>query len=72
MAQTLESLQAYRNNMDLPMEILASTLGELGWKGEGAADGDVVDVATRKIRTLHKLVLAGGMNPKMLEAIMAE
>jgi hypothetical protein len=72
MGDSVEFLQEYRDKMDFPVELLASTLGDLGCKGEGAVDCDVVDVATRKLRTLHKLVLAGGMNPKMLEAIMAE
>ena len=72
MTVTVESLQAYRNNMDLPMEILASTLGELGWGGEGATDSEVVEVATRKLRTLHSMLLASGLNAGLLKAVMAE
>ena len=72
MAESPESLQAYRDNMDLPMEILASTLGELGWGGEGAADSEVVEVATRKLRTLHSMLLASGLNAGLLKAVMAE
>ena len=72
MTDTVESLQAYRNNMDLPMEILASTLGELGWGGEGATDSEVVEVATRKLRTLHRMLLSTGMSADLLKAIMAE
>jgi hypothetical protein len=71
-AEDPDFLQKYRNNMDMPMEILASTLGELGWKGEGAADSEVVEVATRKLRTLHSMLLASGITAGMLQAVMAE
>jgi len=72
MNATVEKLQKYRDDMDLPMEILASTLGELGWKGESAADSEVVEVATRKLRVLHSMLLASGITAGMLQAVMAE
>ena len=72
MAESVEFLQAYRNNMDMPMEILGSTLAELGWQGEGSPDSDTVEVATRKLRTLHRMLLSTGMSADLLKAIMAE
>lgn len=72
MAESPEFLQTYRDNMDLPMEILASTLAELGWAGEGCTDAEAVETATRKLRTLHRMLLSTGMNPDLLKAIMTE
>lgn len=72
MADSVEFLQEYRDKMDFPMEMLNTALVSMGFDVNGHPDSEVVEIATRKLRTLHKLVLAGGMNPKMLEAIMAE
>lgn len=72
MSESHESLKEYRDRMDLPIEILGITLAEFGWKGEGMDDHEIVEIATRKLRTLHTMVLATKFNPEMLKAIMAE
>ena len=72
MAESVEFLQAYRNHMDMPVEMLASTLGEMGMESEGLSDYEVVEIATRKLRTLHGMVLASKISPELLKVIMAE
>ena len=62
----------YRNNMDFPMESLAITLNEFGLVGDSLSDAELVEVAIRKLRTLHGMVLATGMSPALLKAVMKE
>jgi hypothetical protein len=72
MAESYEFLQQYRDNMDPVIEELGVTLGDLGYTKEGLRDSELVEVATRKLRTMHKLLLCSGMNENILKAVMAE
>lgn len=72
MAESLEFLQKYRDNMDPVIEELGATLGDLGYTQEGLRDSELVEVAARKLRLMHKLLLAAGMNANILKAVMAE
>jgi len=70
--QRAEECIEYRENMAVPMESLAMALGNLGFDREGLMDHELIEVVARKLKTLHAMVLAGGMNPEMLKAIMRE
>ena len=72
MAESYEFLQQYRDNMDPVIEELGATLGDLGYTKEGLRDSELVEVATRKLRTLHSMLLASGLHANMLKAVMAE
>jgi hypothetical protein len=62
----------YRNRMEFPMEVLASTLEHMGVTviEGGANDDELVQIATRKLNMLYKMVLATGMNEALLKACM--
>lgn len=68
----LAALREYRTNIDFPIESLAIRLSELGYKGEGMADAEIVEVARQKLNLLYRLVIVGGMNEKLLKACMEE
>jgi len=72
MAESLEFLQQYRDNMDPVIEELGATLGDLGYTREGLQDSELVEVATRKLRTLHAMLLAAGLHANIVKAVMAE
>ena len=72
MAESLQFLQQYRDNMDPVIEELGATLGDLGYTREGLRDSELVEVAARKLRTLHAMLLAAGLHENMLKAVMAE
>jgi hypothetical protein len=67
------ALQEYRDKMECPMEDLAVALWGVGDNGPtGLSDGEIVEVAARKIILLKKLLVAAGFNEKMLTAVMEE
>ena len=72
MADSLEFLQQYRDNMDPVVEELAVTLGDLGYTKERLQDRELVEVATRKLKILHSLLLAAGLHENIVKAVMAE
>lgn len=68
-------LQEYRDNMEVPMELLAMSMGELGILHDdnaGLMDHEMVELATRKLRVMHKMLLATGMSEALLKAVMSE
>jgi hypothetical protein len=68
-------LQVYRDQMECPMETLSITLLELGiihQDNAGMLDYEMVELATRKIRVMYKMLKACGVNEKLLEAVMSE
>ena len=72
MADTVEFLQQYRDRMDPYIEELGATLGDLGYTKEGLDDYMLVEAATRKLKTLHGMLVASGLNKDLLKAVMAE
>lgn len=64
--------EEYKVEMDLPMEGLAVMLSNLGFDGEPHNDAYLIEVATRKIKTLYEMILATKFSPEMLRAIMKE
>lgn len=54
----------YRNEMEFPMEELASVLADLGFKKERLDDYELVQIASRKLKSLGaiaKLQLSEGL-----------
>lgn len=67
------SLQEYRDRMEWPIENLTLSLWGTNQPENFAYDHDaIVEVATRKINMLKKMLLASGFNDKMLKAVMEE
>ena len=62
----------YRQTMYWPMENLAIALESCGFKHEGLDDSELVEIATRKMKTLFEMILATGMSRGLLEAVMKE
>lgn len=63
------SSEEYQDNMDVPMEHLATALW--GMDGpEGMKDHEIVEIAARKIIMLRKMILATGFSENMLKAVM--
>ena len=72
MVDSKDFLQHYRDKMDPYIEELGATLGDLGYTKEGLDDYMLVEAATRKLKTLHSMLLAAGMTEGILKAVMAE
>lgn len=75
MSNKLEDLQDYCDSMACPMETLGITLGDLGIihaDNASMMDHEMVEVATRKLRVMYKMLLATGMNEALLKAVMSE
>lgn len=68
----IKILQEYRDNMEWPAECLSIQLDNIGFKGEGLLDHELVEVATRKLKVMYSMLLASGMNEKLLKAVMSE
>ncbi len=68
---TEAELREYRDNIEFPMEMLAMTLYELGYKVEHLSDPQVIEAATRKLKMLHSIA-ATVMNEDLLKAVMSE
>lgn len=67
------SLQEYRDRMELPMENLAYAIyGTMNPENGPFNDDELVEVATRKINMLRKMLLATGFKAEMLKAVMEE
>lgn len=67
------SLQEYRDRMELPMESLAYAIyGTMNPENGPFNDDELVEMATRKINMLKKMLIATGFNEKMLRAVMEE
>lgn len=68
-----DSLQEYRDQMEWPMENLANSIWGINTPESGPLeDYQVVEIAARKINMLKKMLLACGVNDKMIEAVMEE
>ena len=68
-----ESLQQYRDRMELPMENLAYAIyGVLNPENGPFNDDELVEIATRKINMLKRMLLASGFKAEMLKAVMEE
>lgn len=68
-----QHLQEYYDRMELPIENLTASLwGENQPENFRYNHDAIVEVATRKINMLKKLLLASGFNDKMLDAVMTE
>jgi hypothetical protein len=67
----LEELREYRVFMEYPMQALAVAAG-VGAKLADLEDHEIVTIATNRINTLKRMVLATGFNPDMLKAIMED
>lgn len=68
-----QSLQEYRDRMELPMENLAYAIyGTMNPENGPFNDDELVEMATRKINMLKKMLLATGFNAGMLKAVMEE
>ena len=68
-----QSLQEYRDKMELPMENLAYAIyGTMNPENGPFNDDELVEMATRKINMLKKMLIATGFNEKMLRAVMEE
>ena len=65
-----EANAKYRSKMDGLMEQLAIAM--FGNTGREYIDSELVEQASRKIKTLKKMILATGFNEVMLDAIMEE
>lgn len=68
----INSLQEYRDNMEWPMENLADAIWEKLPPNGPLEDHEIVEIATRKINMLKKMLLATGFKPEMLKAVMEE
>ena len=64
-------IKDYRADMDWPIEELGSALASLGFKREQLSDAELVQVATRKLRTLHEIAQTV-LTPGILAAVMKE
>ena len=69
---TTKDLEEYRSIMDFPMEELASQLSAMGFERKRLEDHELVSVATRKLKTLHAMLIATGMHKDMIAAVMSE
>ncbi len=58
----------YKDDMDMPVECLAIEL--FGVNGEEMSDPEIIEHAIKKIRMLKEMLLATGMNQKLLDACM--
>lgn len=68
-----QSLQEYRDRMEWPIENLTIAIwGRNQPENFSFKHDDIVEVATRKINMLRKMLLASGFNPDMLNAVMEE
>jgi len=66
-----QELEKYKDSLDSPMEELGVVLSDIGWKGSGVEDSKLVDVAAKKLKVLHRMLLASGMK-KVLDAVMLD
>ena len=65
-------MQDYQGSMDPYMEELGSVLSDLGYTKDGLSDPQLVEAASRKLKTLYNMLLSTGMNEQLLKAVMAE
>lgn len=72
MVEDHKFLQQYRDTMDPYVEELGAALTDMGYTKEGLTDAMLVEAATRKLKTLHAMLLASGTNKDLLRAAMAE
>lgn len=59
----------YRDAMEFPMELLAGTLDEMGFK-DRLHDHELVTVAAKKLKMFHDMLVATGMNRDLMMAII--
>ena len=64
-------LKKYREELEWPMEELAMFLDDAGVKANNLDDYEIIQIATRKLKMLHKIA-ATTMNEELLKAVMAE
>lgn len=71
--QLHQSLQEYRDRMEMPIENLTYAIyGTMNPDNGPFNDDEVVEVAVRKINMLKKMLLASGFNKDMLKAVLEE
>jgi hypothetical protein len=54
------------------IQLLAHTLRESGFEPEGVPDDELIEIAIRRLRTLHAMVIATGISGNLLKAVMKE
>ncbi len=65
--------QSYEDRVGAAIDILSDALEELGYHHHvGAGHEEIVEVATRKLKTLFHLCRAAGLSDHLMTAIMAE
>lgn len=64
--------EEYRSSLDPACENLALTLKELGFTRQGLKDSELIEVAARKMKTMHSMLLAAGLSRGILDAVIAE
>lgn len=72
MAWTQEELKKYREDMDWRMEELGAILSDIGYDKERQMDYELVEAASRKLKTMYKMLLTTGIDEKLLKACMSE
>lgn len=71
--KTIDWLDAYYARMDVATEALGMQLVDMGCDGQASLDDDqIVALATKKLATLHRMLLAAGLAEGILKAVMAE
>jgi hypothetical protein len=66
----MDKLKEYRDSMEAPMDLLAAELTHCGLDDQERTDATIVEIAARKLRMLHDMVLATGLHPDLLKAAM--
>lgn len=68
-----QSDSEYRKTMESAMEQMAGELEQLGYPTPRAmSDEKMIELTLKKMRTLHKMVLATGFSEPILKVIMSE
>ena len=60
----------YRDRMDGPMEGLSIALRNIGYRKELCPDYILVEAATERLKVMHRLLLASGITPEILKAVL--
>lgn len=64
--------QEYYNRLDPAIENLAMTLQQLGFQKENLNDDEIVDIAAKKLKMLHSMLLAANVTENMISVCMNE
>ncbi len=63
--------EQYRTKVSDAVKLLAHTLTVLGFDAEGVPDDELIEITTRRLRTLHAM-LATSVAEGLLKAVMKE